>query len=65
MRLTFESGEKHESQRAAIEPIAGKIGCTGEVMSRASLRLTARTAFQHAVLVYAEKRSLATFLNSS
>lgn len=34
VRLVFESREQHESQWAAIESIAGKIGCTAETLRR-------------------------------
>jgi transposase len=34
VRLVFESREQYESQWAAIESIAGKIGCTAETLRR-------------------------------
>ena len=34
MRLVFESRGQYESQWAAIESIAGKIGCTAETLRR-------------------------------
>ena len=34
MRMVFESREQYESQWAAIESIAGKIGCTAETLRR-------------------------------
>ena len=34
VRLVFEGREQYESQWAAIESIAGKIGCTSETLRR-------------------------------
>jgi transposase len=34
VRLVFESREQYESQWAAIESVAGKIGCTAETLRR-------------------------------
>ena len=34
VRLVFESRKQYESQWAAIESIAGKIGCTSETLRR-------------------------------
>jgi len=34
VRLVFESREQHDSEWAAIESVAGKIGCTAETLRR-------------------------------
>jgi transposase len=34
VRLVFEQQEAHESQWAAIESIAGKMGCTAETLRK-------------------------------
>jgi transposase len=34
VRMVFESKEEHSSQWAAIQSIAGKIGCTAETLRR-------------------------------
>lgn len=34
VRMVFESREEHSSQWAAIQSIAGKIGCTAETLRR-------------------------------
>lgn len=54
VHLVFESREQYESQWAAIESIAGKIGCTAETLRR-WVRQQERDTGQHAGATTAEQ----------
>ena len=57
VRLVFEQASAHESQWAAIESIAGKMGCTSETL-RKWVRQAERDAGKRAGLTSTERERL-------
>ena len=57
MRLVFEQQGQHESQWAAIAPIAAKMGCTPETL-RKWVRQSERDAGQRPGLTTSERERL-------